>query len=165
MANFPGDRLPGALGKRVIYHRGTLKRLPHRCKPWLKTNCRLFVRVLCDEDGVNFCEFGGRKAEIREGGDILLHLLDAAGADQGAGQAGIAQNPSEGQLSSGLSARLSQFIDRARLREAFLADIVLLQESVRLSDTGISGDAVEIAVREQTLCERTEGDAADAFLL
>ena len=25
MANSPGDRLPGAFGKRVIYHRGTHK--------------------------------------------------------------------------------------------------------------------------------------------
>ena len=46
----------------------------------------------------------------------------------------------------------------------FLANIVLLKESVRLVDTGVAGDAIEIAIREQTLCEGAESYAADAFL-
>lgn len=46
-------------------------------------------------------------------------------------------------MSRRLSARLSQFIDRARLREAFLADIVLLQESVTLSDGASRVEQVE----------------------
>ncbi len=53
--------------------------------------------------------------EIGEGCDVLLYLLDAAGADEGAGHAGIAQNPGQGHLCDRLVPGLGQFVEGAHL--------------------------------------------------
>ena len=63
--------------------------------------------------------------QIGERGDVLLDLLDAAGADQRRGHAAIAQHPGQSHLRQGLSALGGQLIERAHLAEAVLVDVFL----------------------------------------
>ena len=77
----------------------------------------------------------GRKVE---GGNVFVHLLGPARADESGGHSWIAQDPGEGHLSKALASCARDFIQRADSGQVFLAEMACLQGiAARLFDSRI----------------------------
>ena len=98
------------------------------------------------------------------GGDVLLQLLDAAGANQRAGHGAIAQHPCQRHLRQALAAGLGNRIQSARLADAMLVHILGPEEALGPRGAGVGGDAAaQIAFAEQPLRQRRKRDATHAL--
>src|SRR5206468_2398487 len=104
------------------------------------------------------------EGEVLECSDVLLELLDRAGAGQRRRHAPVAERPGERHLGERLTAPLRQLVQRTDLRQPLLRDLAL-GEIGAVRGTRALGDAVEVAVAEQALRERREDDDAEAVAL
>ena len=105
-----------------------------------------------------------RESQVAEGGNVLLNLFHAAGADQCRGDPPIAEHPRQSHLRQRLPALLGQLVQSPDLGELAFVDVAFFQKAVRLRCAGIRRDALQIAIGKQSLCQRTERNAAYAFL-
>ena len=76
----------------------------------------------------------------------------------------MAQHPGQGQLRQGLPPLLGDPVELPDLLEFLRRDVVWPQKAMRLRRPGIGGQAVEVFVGQQSLRQRGEYDAANAFL-
>ena len=83
--------------------------------------------------------------------------------DEGRGHPRIAQHPGDRHLRERLAAGGGELVQRPHLRQRIVREQVGGEGRV-LCDARALGDAVEVLVREQSLAERGEGDAADALV-
>ncbi len=79
------------------------------------------IDVAFDRMGIDLGQFLGGKGQVVQGCHVFHDLLGSTGADQGAGDARIAQGPGQGQLRQALAAALGDGI-QARTRARFSSD-------------------------------------------
>ena len=75
----------------------------------------------------------------------------------------VPEHPGQGQLGQGLAAALGDLVQRPRISGQVLVGDRLPVERLALGGPGVGRDPVEVAIGQQALGERGEGDAADAF--
>src|SRR5258706_63888 len=118
--------------------------------------------LLAGEKAIDLAEFFGRERQVLQGGDVVVHLLHFAGADQRAGHARIAQHPCDSHLGKGLSALLRYRVQIPEHRYLALINVFSLQEKIACG-ARVAGNSLQIAVREQSLRKRAEDDTSHAF--
>ena len=95
---------------------------------------------------------------------VLFQLGCRAGTYQYAGYAFLVENPRQCHLGEGFASFAGFRIPLLQLLQEFRSQGAVLQE-VLLCHAAIGWDAVEIAVGEETLCQRREGDESDAVFV
>ncbi|MPM43958.1 hypothetical protein SDC9_90636 [bioreactor metagenome] len=101
---------------------------------------------------------------MRQRTEIVLQLTHAGGTDQGRGHPLVAEHPGQRHLGQGLAAAAGNLVEPADPPEGLLVEPVGVERGV-LRGPGVRRDALEVAVGEQALAERGEGDAAHPLLL
>lgn len=97
---------------------------------------------------------------VVQGSDVVEDLLGLGRADEDARDLAVPQYPRQRHLGQRLAAGGSDFVQGAYLCQLFLGDDALLQETAIGADAAVLRDAVEVAVGQQTLRQRAEGDDA-----
>ena len=92
--------------------------------------------------------------------DVVENLLRLGGSGQHGGHLAVVQQPCQAHLGQRLAAGGSDFVQGAYLCQLFLGNDALLQETAIGTDAAVLRDAVEVAVGQQTLRQRAEGDDA-----
>ena len=108
------------------------------------------------------------KRQIVQRADTILHLFGRSRADEGTGNARIAEHPGERQLSYALAARLRQLGQFANPRHHILRNRLFPEKPVgigrpRYLRDGIRG--IKILIREQSLGQGGEYNDAHAVFL
>ena len=111
-------------------------------------------------------ELPGSELQVVERLDVLFNLFDTAGTDEGTGHPRIPQHPEEGQLRKLHRPRSAPVLFSARtLAERRSLTSCFLRKPCGLLARESAGIArCRYRVGEQSLRQRAEGDAADAFL-
>src|SRR6202011_4814807 len=97
---------------------------------------------------VDLLEFLSVEVEPLERRDVLLELANAARADQGRGDARVAQDPGDGELRQRLTAPGGDLVEGADAGEVLLADQVG-REVVAAAYPRVILDALEVPVGQQ----------------
>ena len=87
-------------------------------------------------------------------------MLGLGRADEDARDLAVPQYPRQRHLGQRLAAGGGDFVQGAYLCQLFFGDDALLQETAIGADAAVLRDAVEVAVGQQTLRQRAEGDDA-----
>ena len=75
----------------------------------------------------------------------------------------MSQDPGEGHLRQCLAAAFGKFVQLTDLPQFLLGDMLRLEKPMWLGGTGAFRDSLEVFIRQQTLGERGERDAANPF--
>ena len=96
--------------------------------------------------------------------DVVENLLRLGGSGQHGGHLTIVQQPCQAHLGQRLAAFGGQIVQIHDLLVQFLGQSGIVEESRIVSHAAVGRNAVEIAVGQQALCQRAEGDEALAQL-
>jgi hypothetical protein len=113
---------------------------------------------------VDLCQLVGSEVEAIERGDVVLELGNAARANHQRGHPRVAQGPDEGQLGEALAASRRDLVEGADPCQTVFGQHVAAHSAAGRNPRS-SGHAVQVAIREQALCQRREGDTACAATL
>src|ERR1035437_2633653 len=111
---------------------------------------------------VDLSELLRGETRVVESGYVVLELADAGTADQGRGDARVAERPGERHLRQRLPASTGDLVQPADPSQVRIAQHVPAERAVP-GGSRTARNPVEIAVREEALCERRESDASDAL--
>src|SRR5205085_3429180 len=114
------------------------------------------VDAALDGIAVNVGELILGEIEVVEGGDVLLELGHAAGADQHGSDSRVAQGPGDGHLSERLASPQGDVVEGPDAGEVVVAEHGTGECAVQRG-SGAWGDAVEVSVGEQALGQDGEG--------
>ena len=105
-------------------------------------------------DGVDLLPLLGGEAGVLDGLDVVEDLLGLGGADEDGGDVRVLEVPGEGHLGE-----LAQRADGLQLlgRQG-----LLLEKAAVAADAAVLGNAAQVAVGQETLAERAEGDDSEA---
>src|SRR6266404_7636754 len=117
-----------------------------------------------DENAVDLAQLLGREFQVLQRGYVVVHLRHFARAHERASDARIAQHPRYRHLRQRLSSLPGDLIESANLGKSRLANVLLLQKEIACS-TRVAGNSLQIAIRQQSLRQRTEDDCSHTFLL
>ena len=104
------------------------------------------------------------EGEAVERCEVLLELGDARGADEGRGDAGVAERPGERHLGERLAAGFGDLVQGADLAERLIVEEVGRERALPARPRAFRHLAGEVAAGEHPLGERGEADAADPEL-
>lgn len=87
--------------------------------------------------------------------EIIVQLLYAAGADEDRGDTLVVEEPADGVLRNAQATGISLGLDSTNTLQVLLVDIRAVEENL-LRGTATLGDAVEVTVGQQALCQGRE---------
>ena len=111
-------------------------------------------------DPVDLRQFFGCKLHVLHGLDVIQNLLRLGRTDQNGRDLLVAQQPGQRHFGQGLAAGGGDLIQRADLCDFLRRDVLLLQKTPVGVYAAVGRDAVQVAVRQQALRQRAEGDDA-----
>ena len=116
-------------------------------------------RNLVDELELLVAEVG-----VLQRADVVENLLRLGGSGQHGGHFAVVQQPCQAHLGQRLAAFGGQIVQIHDLLVQFLGQSGIVEESRIVSHAAVGRNAVEIAVGQQALSQRAEGDKAFAQL-
>ena len=121
-----------------------------------------FAFLSVQTDGVDLVQLFLRERSVLNALDVAQKLLRTGGSYQNTGHDPIPQDPAQSHLCQALSAPGSQIVECADLVQTLFGQDGFFQETSVGYHAAVFGNAVEIPVGEQALCQR--GKCNDTFL-
>ena len=134
-------------------------------RTWKLARCGFVNHPAAGKNHLDAGQFLVGEGKAARGSDAILHLAHAAGADDGAGDRAVAQHPGQRHLRQRLPAGLRHSLSFLVLARTWPVTSSGRRKRPSRMNPRVLRNALEITIRQQSLCEGRKDDAPDPLLL